>query len=102
MILRPTRGFVFAHPAHFIALGFGTGLAPIAPGTAGTLLAFPLFILLDWLLPPLPLFARSFALFFRGHRSFLRNRRLGLRSHRARSGHRRSQRMNWDEVSRCC
>ena len=42
MILRPTRGFAFAHPAHFIALGFGTGLAPLAPGTAGTLLAFPL------------------------------------------------------------
>src|SRR5258706_6980795 len=41
MILRPSRGFVFAHPAHFIALRFGTWLAPIAPGTAGTLLAFP-------------------------------------------------------------
>jgi phosphatidylglycerophosphatase A len=43
MILRPTAGFVVAHPAHFVALGFGTGLAPIAPGTAGTLLAVPLF-----------------------------------------------------------
>ncbi|TMH23964.1 MAG: phosphatidylglycerophosphatase A, partial [Betaproteobacteria bacterium] len=41
MILRPAPGFVFAHPAHFIALGFGSGLAPLAPGTAGTLLAFP-------------------------------------------------------------
>lgn len=30
------------HPAHVIALGAGAGLAPKAPGTAGTLLAFPL------------------------------------------------------------
>ncbi len=36
------------HPAHFLAFGFGAGLVPVAPGTAGTLLAFPLF----WLLQP--------------------------------------------------
>ena len=40
------------HPAHFIALGAGAGLAPFAPGTFGTLLAFPLFWIayprLDW------------------------------------------------------
>ena len=30
------------HPAHVIALGAGSGLVPKAPGTAGTLLAFPL------------------------------------------------------------
>ncbi len=29
------------HPAHVIALGFGAGLAPFAPGTFGTLLAWP-------------------------------------------------------------
>ncbi|MCZ6560824.1 MAG: phosphatidylglycerophosphatase A [Gammaproteobacteria bacterium] len=28
-----------ADPVHFIALGFGAGLAPVAPGTAGTVLA---------------------------------------------------------------
>ncbi|MEK7230429.1 MAG: phosphatidylglycerophosphatase A, partial [Pseudomonadota bacterium] len=31
------------HPAHLIALGAGAGLVPGAPGTAGTLLAFPLY-----------------------------------------------------------
>ena len=52
MIGRVTAGFAFSHPAHFIALGFGTGLAPIAPGTVGTLLAFPLYFLLQaWLGP---------------------------------------------------
>ncbi|MFZ5574306.1 MAG: phosphatidylglycerophosphatase A [Pseudomonadota bacterium] len=40
---RPDLGFLFAHPAHLIAFGFGTGLAPRAPGTVGTLLGLPLF-----------------------------------------------------------
>jgi len=38
----PTIGFLFRHPAHFIALGFGAGLAPFAPGTFGTLVAVPI------------------------------------------------------------
>jgi phosphatidylglycerophosphatase A len=38
----PTLAFLFRHPAHFIALGFGAGLSPWAPGTWGTLLAIPL------------------------------------------------------------
>ena len=33
-------------PAHFIAFGFGSGLAPKAPGTFGTLAAVPLYLLL--------------------------------------------------------
>jgi phosphatidylglycerophosphatase A len=41
-----TLRFFVAHPAHVIALGFGTGLSPIAPGTVGTLFAIPLG---DWL-----------------------------------------------------
>jgi phosphatidylglycerophosphatase A len=42
----PSVKFLFSHPAHFIALGFGTGLSPVAPGTVGTLLALPLAALL--------------------------------------------------------
>ena len=42
----PTLRFMLAHPAHIVALGFGTGLSPIAPGTVGTLLALPLDALL--------------------------------------------------------
>jgi phosphatidylglycerophosphatase A len=38
----PTFAFLIRHPAHFIALGFGAGLAPVMPGTFGTLVAFPL------------------------------------------------------------
>lgn len=42
--------FLLAHPAHAIALGFGSGLSPRAPGTMGTLWAWVAFLLLDtWL-----------------------------------------------------
>jgi phosphatidylglycerophosphatase A len=47
-VARPNLRFLFGHPAHFVALGLGVGLSPVAPGTFGTLLALPLF----WLLSP--------------------------------------------------
>ncbi len=34
-------------PHHWLAFGFGTGLSPWAPGTAGTLAAVPLYLLLQ-------------------------------------------------------
>ncbi|CAA0092992.1 Phosphatidylglycerophosphatase A [Halioglobus japonicus] len=34
------------HPVQFLAFGFGSGLSPKAPGTAGTLLALPLYLLI--------------------------------------------------------
>ncbi|MEM7292101.1 MAG: phosphatidylglycerophosphatase A [Pseudomonadota bacterium] len=37
---------VISHPAHFFALGFGAGLSPRAPGTVGTLVAIPLYLLI--------------------------------------------------------
>jgi phosphatidylglycerophosphatase A len=44
--MRPTARLLLSHPAHFIALGFGAGLSPWAPGTAGTLLAWALYPLM--------------------------------------------------------
>lgn len=38
---------VFTDPVLFLAFGFGAGLAPRAPGTAGTLAAIPLYLLLS-------------------------------------------------------
>ena len=35
-----------SHPIHFLALGFGSGLAAKAPGTFGTLAAVPLYLLM--------------------------------------------------------
>ncbi|QPF76228.1 phosphatidylglycerophosphatase A [Roseateles sp. DAIF2] len=47
---RATAGFMLRHPAHWIALGFGSGLSPKAPGTVGTLWAWMAFLVLDlWL-----------------------------------------------------
>lgn len=46
--VRPTAAFMLRHPARWIALGFGSGLAPKAPGTVGTLWAWLAF----WALSP--------------------------------------------------
>ncbi len=48
LVLRPSWRFVRRHPAHFIAFGGGVGLVPFAPGTFGTLLAFPIY----WIAAP--------------------------------------------------
>ena len=45
---KPDWRFLFAHPAHLIALGFGSGLSRIAPGTAGTLFAWLVFAAWRW------------------------------------------------------
>ncbi|MES2103094.1 MAG: phosphatidylglycerophosphatase A [Pseudomonadota bacterium] len=42
-ISKPTARFMLAHPAHFLAQGFGSGLSPIMPGTSGTLFAWLAF-----------------------------------------------------------
>jgi phosphatidylglycerophosphatase A len=45
-----TSAWRWSNPAHLIAFGFGSGLSPLAPGTAGTLAAWASFSLLDrWL-----------------------------------------------------
>lgn len=46
---RPT--FDWHRPHHWLAYGFGSGLVPWAPGTAGTLAAIPFYLVLH----PLPL-----------------------------------------------
>ena len=49
---RATAAFMLRHPAHWFALGFGSGLSPKAPGTVGTLWAWVGFVVLNqWLGP---------------------------------------------------
>ena len=43
---KTTENFRITNPIHFLALGFGSGLLPKAPGTFGTLAAIPLYLLL--------------------------------------------------------
>ena len=50
--LRPSVRFMLAHPAHFIALGMGSGLGRVAPGTVGTLWGWLSFLVLTlWFSP---------------------------------------------------
>jgi len=50
------------NPIHFLSLGFGSGLSPFAPGTAGTLATIPLYWLMSSL--ALPVYLGVIALMF--------------------------------------
>lgn len=48
LTLQPNWKFLLSHPAHLLSFGFGAGLSRKAPGTMGTLFAFPMY----WYLAP--------------------------------------------------
>lgn len=49
-LIRPTVRFLLQHPAHLIAIGFGSGLSRVAPGTVGTMWAWLAYLVLQqWL-----------------------------------------------------
>ncbi|WP_211457332.1 phosphatidylglycerophosphatase A [Comamonas sp. PE63] len=51
-IAHPSVKFMLQHPAHLIALGFGSGLPRVAPGTVGSLWAWLAYLVLAlWLSP---------------------------------------------------
>ena len=80
---------MLADPRHFLSLGFGSGLAPIAPGTAGTLAAIPVYLLVAGLDPWL-YFAITLVLFLLGvYLCDYTSRYLGVHDHSA---------IVWDEV----
>lgn len=88
-IAEPDLAMLFSHPLHFLSLGLGTGLFPKAPGTAGTVLGFPLF----WFLMSLPFWQQWLAislLFLIGvWCSAFTGRALGVNDHGA---------IVWDEI----
>jgi phosphatidylglycerophosphatase A len=49
--VRASAAFMLRHPARLLALGFGSGLSPRAPGTVGTLCGWVSFLMLDRWLP---------------------------------------------------
>ena len=51
-LLRPNARFLFAHVAHWMALGAGSGLSRMAPGTVGTLWGWAAFLIIDVALAP--------------------------------------------------
>jgi len=52
---RATWRFMGLHPLRLIALGFGSGLAPKAPGTFGTLMGWASWLLIEHLFAPPPM-----------------------------------------------
>ena len=88
--MRPTVRLLLAHPSHFVALGFGSGLVPKGPGTAGTLAAWLLYPLLRGALTDWQLLGFLVASFFFGIIACERTgRALGVADHGA---------IVWDEV----
>ena len=49
---RPSPAFMLSHPAHLVALGFGSGLSPRAPGTIGSLWGWLAWLVLSPLFTP--------------------------------------------------
>ena len=87
---RPSAQFAASHPAHLIAFGFGSGLAPFAPGTAGTLLAWAIGWFLGASYPPSVIVAIVTASFIVGVWACeVTGRGLGVPDHGA---------MVWDEI----
>ena len=86
-MFRPPAHFVFSHPAHVVALGFGAGLAPVAPGTVGTLLGWAI----GWLLGEAGFILLAALFFFLAGlwACEITGRHLGAHDHGA---------MVWDEV----
>jgi len=66
LIPRPSWRFLLSHPARLVAFGFGAGLVPVAPGTWGTLLALPVFLLVSPRLEPVEFLLMLLALFALG------------------------------------
>jgi phosphatidylglycerophosphatase A len=62
---RPPVRVVLGSPIHLLAFGFGAGLAPVAPGTFGTLVGVPFWLALSPL-PPAAFIASVVALFVFG------------------------------------
>jgi phosphatidylglycerophosphatase A len=90
IVFRPRPGFAFSHPAHLIAFGFGAGLAPFAPGTAGTALGWALGWALGGLHAGLVLFAAIIFFVIGLWACDVTGRHLGVADHGA---------MVWDEVA---
>jgi phosphatidylglycerophosphatase A len=87
--LQATATNIFRDPFLFVAFGFGSGLAKVGPGTAGTLLAIPIYWLLIQLALPIYLLLVLIALLAGIWICDVASQRLGVHDH---SG------IVWDEI----
>ena len=87
---KPDLKFVYSDINHFIAFGGGAGLSPKAPGTVGTLVAFPLYWLLNDHLEPIQFLLLIDVLFIAGiWACSITGKALGAHDHGG---------MVWDEI----
>ncbi len=90
IVFKPSRAFAASHPAHLIAFGFGAGLSPWAPGTVGTLVAWPIGWFFAVAYPPAVSLGVIALLFVVGVWACrVTGRRLGVHDHHG---------MVWDEI----
>lgn len=90
MLTKPGWRFIWSRPEYALAFGFGAGLSPIAPGTVGTLVGYPLYLLLAACLPPPGILAALAVLFALGcWWCDLTGKALGIADHRG---------IVWDEI----
>ncbi|HEU4621327.1 MAG TPA: phosphatidylglycerophosphatase A [Burkholderiaceae bacterium] len=92
--VRPSGAFMLRHPAHLLALGFGSGLSPVAPGTVGTLLGWLMFNVLalrvpHFLAPPVLLTVIGVSFLVGVVACHVTGRGLGVQDHGA---------IVWDEI----
>lgn len=66
MSIKPTMRGLAKNPIYLMAFGFGSGLSPFAPGTAGTAAAIPLFLLFFTGLSPLEYLGATAVVSFAG------------------------------------
>lgn len=85
----PVHPRLLLNPVHLLSLGFGSGLAPRAPGTAGTLIAIPIYLLMTGLSAPVYLLLTLFLLYIGVHLCQATAQRLGVHDHPA---------IVWDEI----
>lgn len=85
----PVHPRLLLNPVHLLSLGFGSGLAPRAPGTAGTLIAIPIYLLMTGLSAPAYLLLTLFLLYIGVHLCQATAQRLGVHDHPA---------IVWDEI----
>jgi len=86
---RPGWRFLWSDPAHLLAFGFGAGLAPVAPGTAGTLVGVPVVVVLQGFGPMVYGVACLFAFVLGCWAAGRTSRHLGVHDHGG---------IVWDEV----
>lgn len=77
-------------PGHLLSFGFGSGLSPYAPGTAGTLAAIPFYLLLSTLHPVVYLLATLMSVVLGVYLCGRTSKALGVHDHAA---------IVWDEFA---